>query len=86
MVKVLADLGVNFDCASEYEFKLALEAGADPTRIIYAHPAKPYAHLKAAKKMDVRLMTFDNVNELKKIKVCLFSECFIFLFVLLSSF
>lgn len=69
VLRTLYDLGVFFDCASEYEFNLAFAAGAKPSELIYAHPAKPFQHLAAAKKHGVRLMTFDNLDELKKIKI-----------------
>lgn len=68
LIKTLAMLGVNFDCASKNEIILALDAtNNDATRIIFANPAKADSHLKYARGVDVDLMTFDNMYELLKI-------------------
>jgi len=67
VVRALHVLGVNFDCASKGEIELALEVGADATQIIYANPSKGPDHIRYAREKDVRLMTFDNLNELEKI-------------------
>ncbi len=68
LIKTLAMLGVNFDCASKNEIILALEAtNNDASRIIFANPAKADSHLKYARGVDVDLMTFDNMYELLKI-------------------
>jgi len=67
IVRALYLLGVNFDCASKGEIDLALEVGADPTQIIYANPAKGPEHIRFARDKGVRLMTFDNQQELEKI-------------------
>lgn len=68
IVKILALLGVNFDCASKNEITLALEAtNNDGSRIIFANPAKADTHLRYARSVDVDLMTFDNMFELFKI-------------------
>lgn len=40
----------------------------EPSRIIFAHPAKSVAHIKYAREVGVDLMTFDNEIELMKIK------------------
>lgn len=68
VVKLLADLGTGFDCASKAEFSQILKLGVDPSRIIYANPCKQRSHLKHAEKKNVDLMTFDNEAELIKIK------------------
>jgi len=68
IVKILALLGVNFDCASKNEIILALDATSnDGTRIIFANPAKADTHIRYARSVDVDLMTFDNMFELFKI-------------------
>jgi ornithine decarboxylase len=46
-----------------------LDIGVDPTRIIYAHPCKQSNHIKYASSHRVKLMTFDNLDELDKVKV-----------------
>lgn len=39
-----------------------------PSRIVFANPAKPVTHIQYAAKHHVSLMTFDNIDELYKIK------------------
>jgi len=68
VLKLLASMGANFDCASKGEIELVLSLGIDPSRIIYAHPCKVSSFLRFAKKNDVNLTTFDNADELYKIK------------------
>lgn len=70
VIKSIASFGdgtFGFDCCSKYEIELVLEAGVSPQRIIYAHPSKPISYLRYARSVGVDLMTFDNVNEMKKI-------------------
>lgn len=68
VLEFLAALGVNFDCASKIEIAAVLEAGVDPSRIIYANPCKTRSFIKYAASVGVDLMTFDNEIELHKIK------------------
>lgn len=68
VLKLLASLGVNFDCASKGEIDLVLSLGVDPSRIIYAHPCKTGSFLRHSKKQNVQLTTFDNADELYKLK------------------
>ncbi|XP_060584614.1 antizyme inhibitor 2-like isoform X2 [Ruditapes philippinarum] len=68
LLKVLADMGVSFDCASKNEIEAVLKLGISPTRIVYAHPYKPVSSLLHAKYKDVSLMTFDCSEELFKVK------------------
>lgn len=68
VVRLLADLGVGFDCASKLEINQILEMGVDPSRIIYANPCKQSSFVKFAARKNVDLMTFDNEAELVKIK------------------
>lgn len=67
ILRTLHILGVNFDCASKGEIEMVLNLGAEPQQIIYANPAKGFEHIVYAKEMDVHLMTFDNLTELRKI-------------------
>ncbi|KAJ3095824.1 hypothetical protein HDU96_001030 [Phlyctochytrium bullatum] len=69
VVQTLADLGVGFDCASKAEIQQILDHGVSASRIIYANPCKQSSHLRHAASRGVRLMTFDNADELRKIKV-----------------
>jgi len=44
--------------------------GVSSDRIVYANPCKQSSYVKWASKVGVDLMTFDNANELKKVKAC----------------
>jgi len=70
IVRTLASLGVNFDCASKTEIQQILGSGIAPTRIIYANPCKMKSHIEYARSSGVQMMTFDNADELKKIGEC----------------
>lgn len=63
-------MGTGFDCASKAEIDLVLSLGIDPSRIIYAQPCKTKSYLRHAAKVGVKQMTFDNGDELFKIKAC----------------
>jgi len=67
ILRTIYILGVNFDCASKGEIETVLDLGADPHQIIYANPAKGFDHILYAREKGVRLMTFDNMAELRKI-------------------
>jgi ornithine decarboxylase len=67
LLTVLAALGCNFDCASKGEIEAVLELGVAPDRIIYANPCKTASYIKHAAARQVRMMTFDNEQELYKI-------------------
>ncbi|KAK3819614.1 MAG: pyridoxal-dependent decarboxylase [Benniella sp.] len=68
IMRLLASLGAGFDCASKNEIQTVLDMGVDPTRIIYANPCKQNSFVKYAYNNKVRMMTFDNAEELHKIK------------------
>ncbi|KAI9718325.1 MAG: Ornithine decarboxylase [Chrysothrix sp. TS-e1954] len=68
VVRLLAELGTGFDCASKAEIEQVLKAGVDPSRIIYAQPCKTKSYVRYAEQQGVRQMTFDNADELYKIK------------------
>lgn len=65
---MLAVLGTGFDCASKSEIQTILDLGVDASRIIYANPCKQASFIRYAAEHDVRMMTFDNVDEIYKIK------------------
>lgn len=69
LLEFLAQLGCNFDCASENEIKTIVEITADPSRIIFANPCKMSSQIRYARANDVDLMTFDCEEELYKIKL-----------------
>lgn len=64
----LVRLGVNFDCASKGEIQKVISLGASPDRIIYANPCKQESHIRFACQAGVNFFTFDNIQELYKIK------------------
>ncbi|KAE8352568.1 pyridoxal-dependent decarboxylase [Aspergillus coremiiformis] len=68
LLRYLARLGVGFDCASWGEIQLVLDLGVDPSRILFAHPCKAVSALHMASRRGVSRTTFDNVDELEKIK------------------
>jgi len=69
MLKLLALLGSNFDCASKNELNLILNITNDPSRIIFANPCKLPSHIQYAESNTIKLMTFDSIEELNKIKL-----------------
>lgn len=70
VLRLLAKMGTGFDCASRAEIDLVLGLGIAPSRIIYAQPCKTKSYLRHARKLGVTQMTFDNSDELRKIKEC----------------
>ncbi|XP_064626366.1 ornithine decarboxylase-like [Lineus longissimus] len=70
VVQILANIGTNFDCASKGEIKKVLDLGVSPDRIIYANPCKQQSHIQFAARNGVAMMTFDNMDELHKVKNC----------------
>jgi ornithine decarboxylase len=68
VLRLLAALDTGFDCASKTEIEQVLDMGVDPSRIIYAHPCKNKSYLRYAAQQGVKQMTFDNADELYKIK------------------
>lgn len=69
LLETLANLGCNFDCASENEIKTIIEITDDSSRIIFANPCKMSSQIRYARANDVDLMTFDCEEELYKIKL-----------------
>ena len=69
LLEALAELGANFDCASQNEIRSIIEITKDPTRIIFANPCKMSSQIRFSRSNDVDLMTFDCEEELYKIKL-----------------
>lgn len=67
IIKTFVKLGAGFDVASAAEMKLVLALGAARDRIIFANTVKPAEDIVAARRRQVRMMTFDNEPELYKI-------------------
>ncbi|KAK1746223.1 ornithine decarboxylase [Skeletonema marinoi] len=72
IVRTLACLGCNFDCASRGEIALVqqiskeLPKGYRKPEIIYANPCKSRSHIIDAVCRGVRMVTFDNTAEVRK--------------------
>lgn len=68
VLRLLANLGSGFDCASNGEIQAVLNLGVSPSRIIYANPCKAASFVRNAAANNVSLTTFDNIDELHKMK------------------
>jgi ornithine decarboxylase len=67
VLKLLADLGSSFDCASVAEIDMALAAGATPDRISFGNTIKKERDVAAAYARGIRLFAVDCVEEVEKI-------------------
>lgn len=68
VLHLLAALGLGFDCASNGEIQTVLDMGISPSRIIYANPCKASSFVRRAATQNIGLTTFDNMDELYKMK------------------
>ncbi|BGP12199.1 hypothetical protein JCM10213_007455 [Rhodosporidiobolus nylandii] len=69
VLRLMAAMGLGFDCASHPEISAVLALpGVSPSRIIYANPCKAASFIRNAAKHGVDTMTFDNADELAKVK------------------
>ncbi|XP_047370254.1 ornithine decarboxylase 1-like [Vespa velutina] len=68
VIKILAAMNANFDCASKQEVQQVMQLNISPDRIIFANPTKYPSHIKFAKSVGVEKMTVDGKCELYKIK------------------
>jgi len=67
ILKLLAELGSSFDCASVAEIDMALAAGATPERVSYGNTIKKERDIAAAYGRGVRLFAVDCHEEVDKI-------------------
>lgn len=67
VVRLLGQMGCNFDCASKNEIDTVLGLGFDASRIVYANPCKTNSFIRHAREKDVNLTTVDNTVELGKL-------------------
>lgn len=67
IIKRLASLGTNFDCASPVEIETVLSLGIDAANIIYANPCKTGSDIKYAAANNINITTFDSLAEIEKI-------------------
>lgn len=68
LLSVLNALGAGFDCASQVEIESVMSLGMTADRIIFANPCKQKSHIKHAATRGIKMVTFDNEDELHKIK------------------
>ncbi|WP_420407286.1 ornithine/lysine decarboxylase [Hoeflea sp.] len=67
ILRLLAGLGSNFDCASVAEIEMALQAGATPARISYGNTIKKERDIARAHALGVSLFAVDSHEEVDKI-------------------
>ena len=67
VLKTMVSAGACFDVASIAEMRAVLAAGAKGDRCIFANTIKPASAIAEARKLGVKLMTFDSEYELDKI-------------------
>jgi len=67
VLKLLADLGSSFDCASVAEIDMALAAGATADRISFGNTIKKERDIEAAFARGIRLFAVDCAEEVEKI-------------------
>lgn len=67
LIRHLAALDINFDCASAVEMDLVLRQGVPPSSVIFANPCKAKSAIRHARKQGVLKTTFDNAAELVKL-------------------
>ncbi|CAN3374103.1 ornithine decarboxylase [Diutina rugosa] len=67
VVKLLGQLGANFDCASKAEIDEVLSLGFSPDQIVYANPCKTNSFIRHSQQVGVKLTTVDNTTELHKL-------------------
>jgi ornithine decarboxylase len=68
VIETLVSMGAGFDCASRGEIELVMKCGVKPESVIYANPCKAPSQIRFAQSVGVCAMTFDNADELIKIK------------------
>ncbi len=67
LLAALAAAGCRFDIASPAEVRAALDAGADPSELVYSNPVKRRSDIALAFARGVRLFTVDSVEETQKV-------------------
>ena len=67
VLRLLAGMGSNFDCASVAEIEMALDAGATPARISYGNTIKKERDVARAHALGVNLFAVDSHEEVEKI-------------------
>merc|ERR1719431_1438049 len=70
LLKWLIAMGVGFNCANKSEMQLVLDLGAPADKIVFGNPCKQASHIRFAAKNKIKLVGFDSMVELKKMKKC----------------
>jgi ornithine decarboxylase len=69
VMRMLAEMGSSFDCASIYEIKDAIDAGAPAERLSFGNTIKKQGDIAAAWRLGVPMFAFDCEAELEKLAV-----------------
>jgi ornithine decarboxylase len=69
VMEMLAEMGSSFDCASIYEIREALAAGAPVERLSFGNTIKKQSDIAAAWELGVPMFAFDCEAELEKLAV-----------------
>lgn len=64
----LVDRVDGFDVASLGEIQLLVEAGVDPSRLLFSNPVKVPSHISAAYSLGLRRFSADSADEIAKLK------------------
>lgn len=67
VIKLLRDLGSNFDIASRYELDMVLDLGVSPDKLSYGNTIKKAADIKYFYEKGVRMFATDSKEDLKNI-------------------
>ncbi len=67
VIKLLRDLGSNFDIASRYELDMVLDLGVSPDKVSYGNTIKKAADIKYFYEKGVRMFATDSKEDLKNI-------------------
>jgi len=67
IIRKLIELDCGFDCSSLNEIKKVIKLGGDSEKIIFSHPIKQDSHIIYAKKVGVKLLVVDCVEEVETI-------------------
>ena len=67
VIKFLAELGLNFEIASDGELELLAGLGVEPDRIITSNPVKTFKFLKRAADYGIKYYAYDSRDEVEKL-------------------
>lgn len=67
IMKTILELGGQFEISSAYEMRRAVEAGADPKKLLFSNPIKTLDDIKEAFEAGVNHFAFDSYSEVDKL-------------------